>query len=297
MVSFSRTFFEKNCNLEAIEANVSSVIYSAMQEPTTLYLAFQRFIYFNGYTSSVISRLASSLAMSRYLFNDPEVLVIDEADRGFDIAMKVMVAAFDEGSNAGASHRALAQALLRTMGDYASLSVSQRNQFMDIPDWLEEIVTAVMDQYQGKPNDIAALVRSLGFHAASELMGDVEYALIDRIFRYENKDTGFYSYLSKLKPVEISGHRYNPWCYILIHSQYEGDGVEASHFECVADALNLVLRCRSESPEQIEQWALEGFSAFINLEQQLFSKIGQECQTWLTQVQDVVATPKTLVAV
>jgi hypothetical protein len=278
MATFSRKFFEERCDLQAVEQTVSKAIDLGLQNPTALYLAFQRFIYFNGYTSSVISRLASSIAMSRYLFQDPDITVIEEADRGFDIAMKVMVAAYDEGSNDAASHRALAQSLLKTIGNYAELSDAERNQFMAIPAWLDDIAESVMDQYQGKPNDIAALVRSLGFHAASELMGDVEYALIDRIFRYENKETGFYQYLSKQSPVEIAGHRYNPWCYILIHSQHEGDGVEASHFECVVDALNMVARYRPESTEQIVAWTLEGFSSFIALEQRLFREITQECQ-------------------
>jgi hypothetical protein len=279
MATFSRKFFEERCDLQSVENTVSSALDLGMQNPTALYLAFQRFIYFNGYTSSVISRLASSIAMSRYLFQDSDIAVIEESDRGFDIAMKVMVAAYDEGSNDAASHRALAQALLKTIGNYANLSNAERNQFMAIPTWLDDIAEAVMEQYQGKPNDIAALVRSLGFHAASELMGDVEYALIDRIFRYENKETGFYPYLSKQPPVEIAGHRYNPWCYILIHSQHEGDGVEASHFECVVDALNMVVQYRPESVEQIMEWTLEGFSSFIALEQRLFREITQECQS------------------
>jgi hypothetical protein len=279
MSIFSRDFFEARCDLQTVEKTVSSAVCLGLQNPTALYLAFQRFIYFNGYTSAVISRLASSIAMSRYLFQDSDIAVIEESDRGFDIAMKVMVAAYDEGSNDAASHRALAQALLKTMGNYAGLSDAERNQFMAIPAWLDDIAESVMEQYQGKPNDVAALVRSLGFHAASELMGDVEYALIDRIFRYDNKNTGFYQYLSKVPPVEISGHRYNPWCYILIHSQYEGDGVEASHFECVADALNMVVKYRPESAEQIMEWALEGFTSFISLEQRLFREITQECQS------------------
>lgn len=280
---FSRDFFYQAFNLAEIEEIIANYFRHALQNPTVLYLFFQRYTHCNGYISAVISRLASSISMSRYLFMDPDVPVIEEADRGFTIAMKVMIAAADEGSNDGAPHRAMAQLLLKTMGDYANLSVAERNQFAVVPDWLREISQAFMEGYQGKPENVAELIRSLGFHTASELLGDIEYALVDKVVRHEQKGIGFDTYLRQVPVVEMCGHRYHPWCYIVVHSRHEGSGVEASHFECVIDALNLVVQYRPEPLEQIVQWVLEGFEAFLTLEQRLFWQINQECRAWLHQ--------------
>lgn len=280
---FSREFFEQSFNQSKLDATLGDTLRLALQHPRMLYLMFQRYTYFNAYTSSVISRLASSIAMSRYLFTDSSVSVIEEADRGFDIAMKVMIAGADEGANGGACHRGLAQLLLKTIGDYAEITADERNQVAHVPTWLDEISQAVMENYQGTPGDVQALIRSIGFHAASELSGDMEYALVDKIVYYESRGSSFEQYLRQCPPAKLSGHSYHPWCYVLIHSRHEGAGVEASHFECVVDALNLVVQYRPESVEQITQWVMEGFQTFIVLIQELFTHIQKECQAWLSQ--------------
>jgi hypothetical protein len=172
----------------------------AIEHPTGLDLFFQRYIYFNAHTSAVISRLASSIAMSRYLFTDPTVEVIEESDRGFNLSAKVMIAAADEGTNDGAPHRTLGQLLLRTMANYANLSVAQQNQFAEVPAWLTDC-DRIMTGYAGVPGDAAALIRSMGFHAASELFGYIEYGLVDKVVRYDNKNVGFDAFLRKTPTV------------------------------------------------------------------------------------------------
>lgn len=280
---FSRDFFYRVFPLQEAGETIAEHFQRAIQHPTGLYLFFQRYTHFNAYTSAAISRLASSIALSRYLFIDESVPVVEESDRGFNIAAKVMIAASDEGTNDGAPHRMLAQLLLKTMGDYAGLSASERNQFAPIPAWLDQICQAVVDSYQGKPDDLAALVRSIGFHAASELLGDIEYALVDRVVRHDHRGTGFDQFLSRTPAVELCGHRYHPWCYVLVHSRHEGTGVEASHFECVVDALNMVVQYRPESQEQIMEWVLEGFNQFLSLEQKMFARVDRERQSWLQE--------------
>ena len=130
---FSEEFFYQRFPIAEAKNEIEQSFDRAIQNPTGLYLFFQRYTYFNGYTSAVIARLASSIAMSRYLFVDPTIPTIEEADRGCNLAAKVMMVASDEGSGEGAPHRALAQLLLRTMGDYANLSVVERNQFATVP--------------------------------------------------------------------------------------------------------------------------------------------------------------------
>lgn len=277
MTLLSETVLEERFDFSALEQTVASTIRLAAQNPTSLYLFFQQYIYFNGYASSVISRLASSIAMSRYLFADPDKLVIEEADRGFEIAAEIMVAAADEGAY-GVTHRALAQLLLKTVGDYAELSTDERNQFSKAPTWLNEIVEAVMAGYQGTPGNAASLIQAIGFHAASEMLGDREYALLDRIVCHENREVGFARYLKEqTSSVKIREHRYGPWCYVLIHGKHEGTGAEAKHFVHVLDAINMLFLYRPEPEQQILEWVLQGFNAFVELQQRLFTEISREC--------------------
>jgi hypothetical protein len=277
MAQFTESYFEELFDFAELDRTVSSTIRLAAKDPKVLYQFFQRYMYFNGYASSVIARLASSIAMSRYLFNDPTCFVSEEADRGFQISAEVMIAASDEGSHE-ITHRELAQLLGKTLGNYAELSAGERNQMSTIPDWLEEICQDTMAQYQGTPGDVESLIKAIGFHAASELMGDREYALIDMVIRYENEGIGFDRYLKQeTKATKIGKHSYLPWGYILIHGKYEGTGAEAKHFVHVLNAINMVVAYRPESEEQITEWVLSGFRSFVELQQSLFKKIFQEC--------------------
>ena len=293
MVQFTESYFEELFDFAELDNTVSATIRLAAKDPQAFYQFFHRYLYFNGYASSVISRLASSIAMSRYLFNDPNVAVKEEADRGFQISAEVMIAAADEGSHE-ITHRELAQLLSKTLGDYAKLSTEERNEMSQVPDWLEEICQETMAKYQGTPNDAESLIKAIGFHAASELMGDREYALLDMIVRYENEGIGFDRYLKQeTKATRIGKHRYLPWGYILIHGKYEGTGAEAKHFVHVLNALNMVLEFRPESNEQLTEWVLEGFNSFIKLQQSLFRKIFQECLK-MSQISQGVEAPKSL---
>ena len=142
-----------------------------------------------------------------------------------------------------------------------------------------------MTGYAGVPGDAASLIRSMGFHAASELFGDIESALIDKVVHYDHKDVGFDAYLHQTPAASVCGHRYHPWCYILIHSSYQSAaGVEASHFASIADALNLVVDYRPESTEQIMEWVLEGFEQFMSLLQEMFCRVDEESQSFVNHL-------------
>jgi hypothetical protein len=291
MALFSETFFRQAFDFPEIEQTVASTMRLAASNPVALYLFLQRYCYFNGYASSVISRLASSIAISRYLFTDSEILVIEEADKGFQISAEIMVAASDEGAY-GVTHRELAQLLLKTAGDYAGLSTDERNKLSRVPAWLDEIVQAVIAGYQGTPGNAASLIRAIGFHAASEMLGDNEYALLDMIVRYENQGVGFDRYLTEqTTPAPIRSHRYDPWCYVVIHGKHEGSGAEARHFVHVLKALNMVVGYRPEAEQQIIEWVLEGYKAFVELQQNLFREIYRECLQMLevTQMANLVS--------
>lgn len=278
MSTFTEDFFHNLFDFEQIERTVTSTVRLAIKDPVALYLFFQRYSYFNGYASAMISRLASTIGLSRYTFTNPELIVKEEADRGMDIAAQVMSAAADEGANGTPVHRALAQLTVKTVGDYAELSDQERNTFAKIPSWLQEIIRDVISTYEGKIDDEASMVRAMGFHMASEMLGDREYALLDMVIRYENKGIGLDRYLKqKAKPVLINDHRYTPWSWILIHSRHDGTGVEAEHSEFAASALNMAVRYGSASEKQMKIWAEEGFRAFVELQQRLLREIRREC--------------------
>ena len=278
MATFSEDFFHDLFDFEQIETTVTSTLRLVIKDPVALYLFFQRYSHFNGYASAMISRLASTIGLSRYTFSNPEMIVKEESDRGMDIAAQVMSAAADEGANGTPVHRALAQLTVRTVGDYADLDDSERNKFANIPDWLKQIIRDVISIYEGKIDDEASMVKAMGFHMASEMLGDREYALIDMVVRHENKGIGFDRYLKqKAKPALINDHRYTPWSWVVIHSKHDGTGVEAEHSEFAVSALNMAVRYGSASEKQIKAWAEEGFRAFVELQQRLFKEICREC--------------------
>lgn len=278
MAVFSEDIFKKRFDSAVLDETVASTVRLAAQDPEKLYLFFQRYSHFNGYASAVISRLASSIGLSRYLFNNSELTVKEEADRGMEIAAHVLSAAVDEGANDTPVHRALAQLTLKTVGNFANLSDQERNDIAQIPDWLKVLVRDVVTGYEGVPGNVKALVKSMGFHLASEMLGDREYALIDEIIRYENRGHGFDQYLREVaKPVKIHGHSYTPWSWILIHSRHDGTGVEVEHSEFALTALNLAVRFRPEPEQQLVAWAIGGYEEFVSIQQQLFQEIASEC--------------------
>lgn len=278
MSTFTEDFFHDLFDFEQIERTVTSTVRLAIKDPVALYLFFQRYSYFNGYASAMISRLASTIGLSRYTFSNPELIVKEEADRGMDIAAQVMSAAADEGANGTPVHRALAQLTVKTVGDYAELTDQERNTFANIPSWLQEIIRDVISTYEGKIDDEASMVKAMGFHMASEMLGDREYALLDMVVRYENKGIGFDRYLKQeAKPVLINDHRYTPWSWVLIHSRHDGTGVEVEHSEFAISALNMAVRYGSASEKQMKTWAEEGFRAFVELQQRLLREIRREC--------------------
>ena len=278
MTSFSEDYFHKSFDFARLDRTVSSTVRMAARNPINLYLFFQRYTYFNGYSSAMISRLASSIGISRYLFSNSELLVKEEADRGMDIAAKIMSAAADEGAHDTPVHRALAQLTLKTVGNYAELSTEERNQFSQVPNWLDEICDGVMSSYEGKPNDLASLVTGMGVHLASEMLGDREYSLIDMVIRQENQGIGFDLYMKKNRSsAVINGHKYTPWTWVVIHSQHDSSGVEVEHYEYALDAIQMTLRYSGASEQQIMEWVTKGFAEFVNLQQSLFRNIYREC--------------------
>jgi hypothetical protein len=262
-------FFDRKTNNDNIEATIAL----AASNPAKLYYFMQRYAYFNSFAGSLVARLASSIGLSYQLFQNAEISVKDQSDRGLEIAAKVLVATIDEHADAGAQqvpHRTLAQATLKAIGDYAKLNDADLNQITQTPDWMGDIITDLIASYQGEINNIEALVTALGFHLGSELLADQEYSLIDKVIRYTNRGHGFDAWLHG-KQVEIAGKRLSPWYWIVVHGKHNASGVEAEHFQFALEALNLVAQYRPESHETILKWASKGFLDFAELQQRLFA--------------------------
>lgn len=206
MVLFSEERFEQDFQFDRLKQTIHTVMQSAVITPKSFYYFIQRYSYFNRYASAVIAGLK----------------------------------AHDN------TYRALDQILLQTVGDYARLSGPERHRIAQVPTWLREITQSLVNQYPGTPGDIASLVRALGFHAASEMVG--EPAVLDRLLRYDC-----------------------PWNH-LIQSQAGRE----EHCQQALNTLNLILDYRIELPEQIKAWVYEGYQSFIDVQQRLFHEIYRE---------------------
>jgi hypothetical protein len=270
---FTTETFDNLFDRQMNNANIEATIELAASDPVKLYYFMQRYAYFNSYAGSLVARLASSIGISYQLFRQNEVAVIDQSDRGLEIAAKVLAATIDEHADAGAQqvpHRTLAQITLKAVSEYANLGDNELNQVAQAPAWMQAIITDLIDGYQGKIDDLEAIVTALGFHIGSELLADREYSLIDKVVRYTNRGSGFDAWLQG-KQVEVGGKRLSPWYWIVVHGKHNASGVEADHFELALDALNLLAEYRPESNEQIWQWASKGFLDFAELQQRLFA--------------------------
>jgi hypothetical protein len=286
MITSDRSILNKDLidqlfDIPSFNRSVESACQVAVRDPKALYIFMQRYVHFNGYAGSLVARLASSIGLSRDLFNNPDCRVIDEADRGMEIAAKVIAATIDEHADQGAKyvpHRTLAQATLKAVGNYAGLTEAERNELSVAPDWMVKVLDDLFRGYQGVPGNAAALIRAMGFHAASEILADREYALIDKVIRYDNRGKGFDAYLrTNDGKVKINDRQFSAWYWIVIHGKHQGSGVEAEHFECALEAIDLAAKYRPESARQIREYALQGFSDFAEIQQRLFAGMSREC--------------------
>lgn len=281
---FTAETFNALFDRETAEANVEAALEVAATNPEALYYFMQRYAHFNGFAGSLVARLASSIGISRDMFNQSGVAVTDQADRGLDIAAKVLAATIDEHADTAqqVTHRKLAQATVTAIGDYAGLNDSDREKISEIPEWLKPILTDTVNGYQGEIGNLEALVTAVGFHIASETLADREYALLDKVIRHNHKGEGFDAYLQG-KQVEIAGKRLSPWYWIVVHGKHNSVGVEAEHSELAVEALNLMVEYRPESAETLFGWASAGFLKFVELQQQFFFQSEIEMQTAKTR--------------
>jgi hypothetical protein len=275
--SFDETLLNSRFAFDAYDESVMTCCRDAARSPLGLYVFMQRYAHFNAYAGSSVARLASSIGLSRELFIEPQAVVVDESDRGLNVAAKIFEAAIDEHADRhqfNLPHRSLAQATLKAVGDFAHLSDEERNAHGKIPDWLRTVVDDLIASYQGQPGDVGSLLTAMGFHAASERLADIEYAAIDRVVRHEHDGVGFSQYLrERFGKVQHMGRAVSMWFWVGIHGQFDRHGVEADHFAAALDAIQNAILFRPEPPEVLVQFAIDGFQHFVELQQRLFAGI------------------------
>ncbi|WP_071191787.1 hypothetical protein [Trichormus sp. NMC-1] len=281
IVPFTVDTFNSLFNSQINDANIEATVDLAASNPLKLYYFMQRYAYFNSFAGSLVARLASAIGLSYDLFRYPEEPVLDQSDRGLEIAAKVFAATIDEHADGKAykvPHRTLAQTTLKAISDYAKLSNVECNQIAQTPSYMQRIVADFIFGYQGKIGDVEALVTAIGYHIGSELLADREYSLIDKVIRYNHRGVAFDTWLQG-KKIDVGSKRINPWYWIVVHGKHNDLGVEAEHRDLALEALNLVAQYRPESNEEILKWASKGFLDFVALQSRLFSEIETELRT------------------
>jgi hypothetical protein len=272
---------ERLFDLPSLSLSVEAACEVAARHPKTLYIFIQRYVHFNRCTGSLLGHLARSIGLSRDLFNDPDCHVIGAVDRSIEIASKIIAANIDEYADRGARyvpHRTFAQATLQTVGNYAKLTQLEQNKLAIVPYWMKEILEDTVNGYQGVPGNATGLIRSMGFHAASEVLAAREYLSIDKVIRYDNRGKGFDAYLRNLdRNFTVEDRQFTACYWSVIHSKHQGARVEAEHFECALEAIDLATKYRPESAQEIRKSALQGFSDFVIVQQRLFAEIAREC--------------------
>ena len=167
--------------------------------------------------------------------------------------------------------------------------MQERNEFAKVPNWLNSLLTAAVSAYEGVPGNLDALIKGMGVHAASEMLADREYTVIDKVVRHENSGIGFDKYLKNIHgKVELNGKQISAWYWIAIHGSYQESGVEKEHYEAALDALNLAIQYSPYSAEKVQDLVFKGFSGFVQLQQTLFQKVQEECLELLKEEMNCV---------
>ncbi len=278
---FTKQEFNNRFNFDLLDETIEKSCRTAMENPKAFYLFIQRYAHFNGVASSLVTRLASSIGLSRDIFRESDCEIYDEADRGLEVAAKVLEASIEEFSDdhhQGFSHRTLAQATMKAVGNYAGLSLQERNELSKIPDWFSQILAEHSEVYQGEIGNLEALIKAMGFHAASEILADHEYSIIDKLVRGEKVDPNFGQYLKDINgKVDFDGKKASAWYWIGVHSSYNKKSVEEGHYLAALEALDLAIKYCDRSEGEAYKWAFAGFENFVNVQQAFFKELQKEC--------------------
>ena len=272
--------------LQDYENLVRGVCRQAVRSPNTTYLLMERYTYINGFAGSGVALLAGNIGYSRELFRDKSIQPEASSDRGMLIAPKVLSATVDEHSDrllGQASHRSLALACLNAVADYAVLSSAERSLLDLKPKRFLQLVEQFKNNYRSEAGNAASLVRSMGYHIASEYLADREYQIKDEEVWFKHPDERF---RNTVKRERKDGAWHGPWAWVTTHGHFgeaEGDtghGVEHDHFSDALHAFETVVRFRPDdlTEEDMLSLATEGLQLFRSNWTEFYTVVSGEIQ-------------------
>ncbi|MBW4455913.1 MAG: hypothetical protein KME55_26250 [Nostoc indistinguendum CM1-VF10] len=149
----------------------------ATTSPKALYIFMQRYVQYGRAFSISVPTLSGTIASS-HLFQDPSCAISVHGDRSMDVAAKVLAASTEEFTDpkTGVSHGTLSYALLDKLAEYADLTDAEINQIAQPKSWLLGILRFVKTAYGAESDNLESIIRAIGFHVATETVGDNEFS-------------------------------------------------------------------------------------------------------------------------
>lgn len=267
-------------NVDNINQVMKSTCREAIASPELMHLFMQRFVRYSAAYSHSVPVLCGTIGKSQQ-FLDPTAAIQGNADRSMDVAAKVFSAAIEEfcDPRTGVSHRTLAFALLDKLAEYADLSAAAIEQAVRAESWLVDMVAAVQDCYQADPENLADMVRAMGFHAAAETIGGNEFSIINAVL-FSSQRQGRFGKFIKRQKVHFDGGVVSPWYWIVIHGTAATEGVELGHADDAIQALNQAVRYSAASEAQVIAWAGQGIRQLAAIQTQFFTRLQQELKVY-----------------
>ncbi|MEM9164801.1 MAG: hypothetical protein AAGC54_17260 [Cyanobacteria bacterium P01_F01_bin.4] len=270
MQYFSEAYIQEHFDFSKLSSAFRAVLEVASRDPITWYLFLHRYSHFNSYAAAAATRLASSIALSRYTFMTPGSMVREESDYGANIAEQLMTSILD---GERVSRRRLVQSVLKAAGDYAGLLPDERNLLLTLPDWLSHLEGEFVRYYEGQPGRVVSLLNAAGVHAASDVSDTYEQRLLGQFMQQTPLCGEFFEALSGHLSADFLQDR-QTWCRLVGRGPWQG--LEGTEFTGI-QLLETLVQYRSESSFQLQCWIFEGFAMFMGLQQRLLDEIYREC--------------------
>ena len=254
----------------------------ATTSPKALYMFMQRYVQYGRIFSTSVPTLAGTIASSD-IFQDPTCAIQVHGERSMDVAAKVLAASIEEFTDprTGVSHGTLSYALLDKLAEYADLTDAEINQIAQPESWLLAIISFVKTAYRAESDNLESIIRAIGFHVATETVGDDEFSIINAVLFSQNSDRNFARFIRKSK-VSFPQGRVSPWYWIVIHGTNSTKGVEIKHSAEAFAALNYIANYTDVSEKQIIAWAGQGFADFAHIQTTFFKQVQKELQGFAT---------------
>ncbi|BAZ21257.1 hypothetical protein NIES4073_21350 [Kalymmatonema gypsitolerans NIES-4073] len=271
--------FQPWLDIDAINDVMKAACVEAAKTPRALYVFMQRYVCYGRTFSSSVPTLAGTISSS-HLLQDPTCSVPMHAGRSMDVAAKVLAASIEEFTDprTGVSHGTLSYALLDKLAEYANLSQAEINTIYQSGTWLSDIISYVKTAYKAESDSLESLVSAIGFHVATETVGDNEFGIINDVLFSQHRNNSFGRFIRNSK-VSFQQGTVSPWYWIVIHGTSDSKGVELKHSAEAFAALNYVVRYSNVSEQQIIEWAGQGFAEFAYIQTKFFQQVQQELRS------------------